>query len=96
MGRPDDGDFPLHKEMDALTTAEFDALLAEKQLKSVAPLPMIGGLVLVFAGSLHLPTRPTRWAWCALSILLAAIMVFVLDLLVGVAGALVRRHQRAT
>ncbi|MEQ4208619.1 hypothetical protein [Actinopolymorpha sp. B9G3] len=59
--------------MYAPTTAEL--ALAEKLLKFVAPLPMIGGLTVELGESLHVPARPTRGALCALSILLAVIPV---------------------
>lgn len=60
--------------------------LAEKLLKSVVLLPMIGGLALIFADSLHVPARASRWALFTLSIVLGAILVFVIDLLIGSLG----------
>jgi len=57
--------------------------VSEKLLKSAALLPMIAVVGLVFADSLDLPASPARWTLFAVSTVFAAVLVFVLDILIG-------------
>ncbi|HVX42665.1 MAG TPA: ABC-2 family transporter protein [Mycobacteriales bacterium] len=57
--------------------------LSEKTLKGLILLPMIGVLALIFADSMRLPADPVTWLLFLVSTLLGAVLVFMLDYLVG-------------
>ncbi|RCS66182.1 hypothetical protein CIK81_02935 [Brachybacterium sp. JB7] len=57
--------------------------LAEKSVKSIVLLPMVGVLGLVFRQQVRLPTDPAVWAAALGALVCAAVLAFVLDVLVG-------------
>lgn len=57
--------------------------LAEKALKAVMLIPMIGVMWLGFAGAVRVPGNGLRWLLFAASTVLGAVLVFVLDIIIG-------------
>jgi ABC-2 type transport system permease protein len=57
--------------------------LSEKLLKTAMLIPMIGVLWLVFADSVRVPASLLHWLLFVLSTFLGAVLVFVLDVIVG-------------
>lgn len=57
--------------------------LAEKAVKLVVLLPMIGALALLLRDQVHLPTDLRIWAAALVALGCAAILAFVVDVLVG-------------
>lgn len=57
--------------------------LAEKTVKIVVLLPMVAVLGLVFRHQVHVPADPSLWAAALGALVCAAILAFVLDVLVG-------------
>lgn len=57
--------------------------LSEKTLKGIILLPMIGLLALIFADSMRIPADPAEWLLFLLSTAMGAVMVFMLDYVVG-------------
>ncbi|MEV0798309.1 ABC-2 family transporter protein [Kribbella sp. NPDC050281] len=57
--------------------------LSEKFLKAFALVPMIGGLWWIFRDSMKIPAGPGRWVVFAVSLVLAAVLVFTIDILIA-------------
>ena len=57
--------------------------VGEKVVKSLALLPLVGVVALLFREDLRLPTDPARWALFALCVPMAAAVAFLLDFLLG-------------
>jgi len=57
--------------------------ISEKLVKAIFLLPLIGTLAFVFRADLRLPTEPTTWALFAVSVLMAAIITFAVDVVLG-------------
>lgn len=60
--------------------------LSEKAMKLVALTPMVGILWWVFHDSVAVPLDPIRWLLFLPSVLLAAVLVFALDHVIGLLG----------
>lgn len=57
--------------------------VAEKLVKLLLLLPMVGALALLVRDEFVLPADPIRWLWFLLALALAATITFSLDILVG-------------
>lgn len=57
--------------------------LGEKIVKLILLLPMVGVVALLFRDDLRLPSEPAAWTLFALSLPLAAVVAFLLDMLIG-------------
>jgi ABC-2 type transport system permease protein len=57
--------------------------LAEKAVKLVVLLPLVAALGLVFRQQVHIPSAPAVWAAALAALVCAAVLAFVLDVLVG-------------
>ncbi len=57
--------------------------IAEKAMKIIALVPMIGVLWWIFRDSMNIPAGPGRWALFAVSIVLGAVLVFTIDIMIA-------------